>query len=77
MRGQTLITRTMAAATFDATYVAVHLTAPPGGSLVVPPPSAAPSNGGPSPAPSGPAQALPPLSMDRAQSARWEMPGPA
>lgn len=74
MRGQTLITRTMGAGTFDATYVAVHLIAPPGGSVVMPPPAATPV---PSPVPSFDA-ALPVFSMDRAQSARWEHPpGPA
>ena len=69
MRGQTLITRTMAAATFDATYVAVHLNAPPGGSVVLPPQTAHPSTSAPSASHSGP--------MERAQSARWLPPGPA
>ena len=71
MRGQTLITRTMGANTFHATYVAVHLIAPPGGSVVMPPQSTP----APSPMPSAAAAAMPPISMDRAQSARWEPPG--
>ena len=71
MRGQTLITRTMAATTFDATYVAVHLPAPPGGSAGEP--TAAPSpTGEPSAAPSGAQSTL----MERAQSVRWLLPGP-
>ena len=71
MRGQTLITRTMAATTFDATYVAVHLPAPPGGNVGEP--TAVPSpTGEPSSAPSGAQSML----MERAQSVRWLPPGP-
>lgn len=73
MRGQTLITRTMAASTFDATYVAVHLPAPPGGAIGEPSatasPTAEPSGGA---APSAAQSTL----MERAQSVRWLPPGP-
>ena len=73
MRGQTLITRTMAASTFDATYVAVHLPAPPGGTVGEAPAAAVPS---PTGEPSGAPSAAQSMHMDRAQSARWLPPGP-
>jgi hypothetical protein len=71
MRGQTLITRTMAASTFHATYVAVLLPAPPGGGLGEPTTVPSPT-GEPSVAPSA-AQST---RMERAQSERWLPPGP-
>lgn len=64
MRGQTLITRTMGSGTFHATYVAVNLLAPPGGSPTVVPPSSS-------------IALAPSMTMERAPSARWEPPRPA